>query len=207
MTVLRNIAEQLDWHSWKPDPERVLFSNAPDIIPVSVNSKGIIAYLPSGTQNVALVVRPLSNNAKYQWINPTNGAKTQRTDIRMDTLNKAMIFSPPDHNDWLLHIFNPEVYTDITNEPELPNDFKVFPPAPNPFNPSTQITFELPGMSEVIVDIFSIDGRLVNRLTKKYYETGSHSLTFEASNLSSGVYLARVSTQYGIKHIKMTLIK
>jgi S1-C subfamily serine protease len=97
--------------------------------------------------------------------------------------------------------------TDLGEEPELPDEFKVYPAFPNPFNPSTRLVFEIPGPSRVNVDVFSVDGRLVRRIFNQDRPQGMHTAVFDASGLGSGVYFARISTAYGVKSVKMTLVK
>ena len=68
---------------------------------------------------------------------------------------------------------------------------------PNPFNPATTITFGLPVASWVKVEVFDIAGRLVGRSgsgttpTTGYFPAGVHELTFDGSDLPSGIYLVR----------------
>jgi hypothetical protein len=74
---------------------------------------------------------------------------------------------------------------------QLPATFALHPNHPNPFNPSTQIRFDLPEASNVSLIIYDILGRQVAELAKGEYEAGYHSVTWNASSFASGVYLAR----------------
>jgi endo-1,4-beta-xylanase len=79
---------------------------------------------------------------------------------------------------------------------------------PNPFNPSTQITFEIVTPVEVSLSVFDITGRKIETLIDRQpHSPGMYSATFDASHLSSGVYLykMRAGTFHDIK--QMTLIK
>ena len=62
---------------------------------------------------------------------------------------------------------------------------------PNPFNPSTQINFDLPEGAFVLLNVFDVLGRKVGELANGNYAAGYHSTTWNASNISSGVYFAR----------------
>lgn len=64
---------------------------------------------------------------------------------------------------------------------------------PNPFNPSTVIGFELPFDANVTVKIYDIAGKEVASLVSAYKTAGNHSVNFNASNLSSGVYFYKLS--------------
>ncbi len=67
---------------------------------------------------------------------------------------------------------------------------------PNPFNPSTKISFALYGESKVTLEIYDITGRLVSRLIDNYYmPAGEYYEEFRGDNLSSGIYISRISVR------------
>lgn len=79
---------------------------------------------------------------------------------------------------------------------------------PNPFNPATVISYQLTVMSEVRLDIFDLVGRKVATLLNgERKSAGNHSITFDASSLSSGIYIYRLQSGNSILTQKMTLIK
>lgn len=63
--------------------------------------------------------------------------------------------------------------------------------SPNPFNPSTQIRFQLPEGNNVVLTVFDVLGRKVAELVNGYLEPGYHSVTWDATSVASGVYFAR----------------
>ncbi|MCH2451436.1 MAG: T9SS type A sorting domain-containing protein [Gracilimonas sp.] len=94
----------------------------------------------------------------------------------------------------------------------LPEEFSLEQNYPNPFNPTTKLTFALPEESEVQVTIYNIMGQQVATLVQENLTAGFHEATFDAKNLSSGMYLARIraignSGQVFTKELKMQLIK
>jgi hypothetical protein len=78
---------------------------------------------------------------------------------------------------------------------------------PNPFNPSTTINFSLDQAQPVQLDVYSIDGRKVATLVEGTRAQGSHTVRFDASALSSGIYLYRLTTPSQILTRQMVLIK
>jgi len=64
---------------------------------------------------------------------------------------------------------------------------------PNPFNPSTTISFSIPEKSFVTLNVYDMLGREVAVLVNEELETGNFEKTFEAGNLASGVYIYRIS--------------
>lgn len=78
---------------------------------------------------------------------------------------------------------------------------------PNPFNPTTNIQFVLPTSGSVRLQVFDINGKLVQTLAESSLSAGEHTITFDAKNLPSGTYLYRLQTPYGSSSKTMTLIK
>ncbi|HCD51287.1 MAG TPA: hypothetical protein DEQ34_02480, partial [Balneolaceae bacterium] len=79
---------------------------------------------------------------------------------------------------------------------------------PNPFNPSTIITFELKSAGFVNLTIFDITGRKIKTLINRKLNAGEHAIDFEAENLPSGVYVYSLTydNTFTITR-KMTLLK
>lgn len=92
-------------------------------------------------------------------------------------------------------------------DPDIPNQIRVYQNYPNPFNAGTTISFELPRNAFVKIDVFDITGRKVASLTNETYPVGRHVVPFNASQLSSGVYLYRMQIDDMSFIKKMTLLK
>ena len=74
----------------------------------------------------------------------------------------------------------------------LPEETQFLPAYPNPFNPSTVLRYRLQVASYVTLRIYDVAGCLVAELVNGWQDGGIHEMTFDASNLSSGVYFARL---------------
>jgi hypothetical protein len=91
--------------------------------------------------------------------------------------------------------------------PEIAADPTLQPCYPNPFNPSTQIAFDLPKTMTVSLKVFDVLGRDVADLFEGRAEAGKHSFNFNGSALPSGVYLAKLSSAGFGATQKMVLLK
>jgi hypothetical protein len=65
---------------------------------------------------------------------------------------------------------------------------------PNPFNPSTEISFQIPSANVTSLEIYDLLGRKVTTLISRYLAAGRYTWKWDASGVSSGVYLYRVSS-------------
>lgn len=88
-----------------------------------------------------------------------------------------------------------------------PTDFALSQNYPNPFNPSTTISFELPERSEVSLQVFNVLGEMVHQLAKGTSDAGRHSITFNATNLPSGIYFYRLQAGEVVQTQKMVLLR
>lgn len=88
-----------------------------------------------------------------------------------------------------------------------PDNFLVEQNYPNPFNPSTTLRFNLNSDTKVKITIMNSLGEEVSTLVNDYKPAGAHEVKFNASGLSSGMYLAKVEADGNVKTIKMTLLK
>ncbi len=94
-----------------------------------------------------------------------------------------------------------EILTGIPAVLELDQNY------PNPFNPSTTIRFALPVDSHVEMSVFDMLGRRVTVLVSGQMSAGRHQVHFDASQLSSGLYIYRLQTENSVLSGTMTLVK
>jgi len=89
----------------------------------------------------------------------------------------------------------------------VPKSFFVSQNYPNPFNPSTKISFGLPKDGFVTAKVYNLMGQEVSSLFSGYKSAGVYELTFDASNLSSGIYLYRLQAGTSVDVKRMLLVK
>ncbi len=90
---------------------------------------------------------------------------------------------------------------------QAPNNFNLLQNYPNPFNPSTTISYQLPKNGFVNLKIYDVLGREVSTLVNEYKSAGNYKLNFDASNLSSGVYIYTIQAGENSNSRKMIVLK
>ena len=134
---------------------------------------------------------------------------------------RVVIFAENTENIAATDTINVESKLAVSNEnggvADVPTGFKLMQNYPNPFNPSTVIKYELSSAATVQLEVFDMLGRKVETLINREQKSaGIHGVTFEAGDLSSGIYIYRLSildssgdTGNGIQVLtrKLSLIK
>jgi len=131
-----------------------------------------------------------------------------------ESAGRDLEFTDPLHG-WLLCDDGIVYYTDnnggmVTNiegENNFPADFILNQNYPNPFNPTTTISFSVPVESDVQLIIYDNIGRIIKTLVNDTKPVGTYSINFNADNLSSGIYFARLVTDTFTETIKMVFLK
>lgn len=98
--------------------------------------------------------------------------------------------------------------TKVDDETQQPETFELYQNYPNPFNSSTTFSYKLNIQDQrVKISIYDINGNLIEKLFDGFQSNGLHSISWDASNYSSGSYLARVEAGNVAKVIKLVYLK
>jgi hypothetical protein len=188
-----------------------------------------VAYQPFGTAQDSLIIAG-STNGGTTWtslarLGPTQlGSTTGATSPFTPTASqwKKMKWVVPGNTNMLQFQgysgFGDCLYVDSiciqyipvgigNNNNSTPKVYSLNQNFPNPFNPSTQISFGLPKAGNVKLVVFDILGREVKTLVNDFQTAGTHSITFDASSLSSGVYFYTITASDFTATKKMLLVK
>ncbi len=104
-----------------------------------------------------------------------------------------------------VHVDNPSaVNEDLAG---LPRKYDLKANFPNPFNPVTTISYQLPEAGQVKISVYNVFGQKIATLVNKHQSAGYYRVTFDGSKLASGVYFYRMQTQHFEKIRKMILMK
>lgn len=97
--------------------------------------------------------------------------------------------------------------TRVGDDTEIPDGFTLHQNYPNPFNPATTISFSIPVQMQVTLSVYDILGREIAVLIDDVKSPGQYEIVFNASHLSSGMYMYRLETPHNQLTRKMTFIK
>lgn len=99
------------------------------------------------------------------------------------------------------------ITTDVEDQLTVPIEYRLEQNYPNPFNPGTVIRFAVPEQSMVSLKVYDIIGREIATLINEERDAGWYEQSFDASALSSGIYIYRLSAGSKVFSKKMMLIK
>lgn len=112
------------------------------------------------------------------------------------------------NNDFFAYSFSVDSrMTDVETAEAIPTEFALMQNFPNPFNPTTNIKFALPTESNVSLKIYNVLGEEVATLINKVMPAGFHTYNFDATRLSSGMYIYRIEAGSFVQVKKMLLMK
>ena len=99
-----------------------------------------------------------------------------------------------------------------TDDNQIPGVFALHNNYPNPFNPVTNITYDIPEVSEVKLEIYNVTGQHIRTLVNGAHEPGRYRIVWNATNefgrpLASGMYFYRISAGDFISVKKLLLMK
>jgi lysophospholipase L1-like esterase len=98
--------------------------------------------------------------------------------------------------------------TGVENSMQYPVGYALEQNYPNPFNPTTSIKYYLPRKSKVILEVLDITGSIIETIINNIESIGEHTVVFNGSGLSSGIYFYRIRASTGfMQSKKMVLIK
>ena len=89
----------------------------------------------------------------------------------------------------------------------VPSKYALESAYPNPFNPVTTLNFSLPESQEVMLQVYNLQGRVIETLINSNMEAGYHTLQWNADNHASGVYFVKMVTGEFVNTQKLMLVK
>ena len=124
----------------------------------------------------------------YDWTVPQ--IATQQGEVRVVQDNQNTI----PYDDYS-GVFTIEVTTGVSQNTAGESGYRLFPAFPDPFNPSTSIRYSVAEAGFVSLKVYDLLGREVKDLVAEEKPAGTYEVTFDGSDLSSGVYLYKLSSE------------
>ena len=100
----------------------------------------------------------------------------------------------------------PEGYVEV-NLSELPIEFSIGKAYPNPFNPIVQFDYSIPVKSDLLIQVYDINGRAITSLENSVKNSGNYSVVWNADRYSSGVYFIKTEIGSKVHNQKIMLVK
>lgn len=107
----------------------------------------------------------------------------------------------------VLGLYKTDIPTSVPDQSLKPSDYQLKQNFPNPFNPTTTISFSIPTKSKVTLSIFDVTGKKLQTLINEQKSPGNYEVEFNGSNLSSGTYFYKFEVGGIIETKKMILLK
>jgi parallel beta-helix repeat protein len=155
---------------------------------------------------------PNSEEAVYAEIDALTTAlliEVADSTLQKGRLGKYLIKSTSDYNQKVDEILRKHFGSESKENPMelIPTEYTLYQNYPNPFNPTTTINYDLPNTSDVSLIIYDILGRKVKELVNEKQQAGRYEVQFNASNISSGVYIYQLIAEKYMSSKKMILLK
>ncbi len=160
---------------------------------------GLIGYFKDGSIEIHL---ELGNEDKLQGNIETNWAWNNVNKIGMVVMNKNAL-SAQNFSYQFTNYFDTLSIINSLNGKQI----QLSQNYPNPFNPNTKIILTIPKTQNIKLDIFDSQGKHIQTIYEGTVTRGIRPFEFNANSFSSGIYIYRLTTEYGIQTKKMTLVK
>ncbi len=122
-----------------------------------------------------------------------------------NAVSEIFIISPQNQSQYNLNIqFTP---TDVEEEKIIPTEIKLYANYPNPFNPTTTISFSLPSSQIVKIKVYNLLGEEVADISNQLFSAGLNEVNFNANGLASGVYIVSLEANTMRLSQKIALMK
>jgi hypothetical protein len=224
MTHFRALFESRHWEKLVPDPDGLVLTSGAGsfgseeyaLAAAASDGSSIIAYVPTPRELAFDTSVLTGTTVRAWWFDP----RTAVASLIGEFPNGQLTIPPSPPEDWVLVLDDaargfaaPGTPLPVTDAPVAPPiGARLHPNVPNPFNPRTEIRFELALSARVTLSIFDGAGRCVRRLLDRVETAGAHVLSWDGRDdagraLASGVYVCRLSTAGGELSRKLILLK
>ncbi len=152
------------------------------------------------------------------WVGAKEFSSSQPFGLDTDSDLMVSYQREGDAGDWVhiagnlaMHVFLDcgEMCGDMSaQDMQVPKAFQIYSVYPNPFNPTSTVSFELPESGNVVISIFDLSGKVVEELFSGFMSAGYNEISWDASDgIASGVYFVKLQFKDNVKTHKLMFLK
>lgn len=176
-----------------PDTDKIKISSTNSAL---FNLDSLSTYQVSEASTDSLIIEGWYNTRILYYKSFTNVYYWKTLHLDYKDINKVVIrLSPSSNSELTDYNFDNFVFSESVTGAKITESglkditYKLNQNYPNPFNPSTTIDYSIPKAGNVQIKVYDILGNEVATLVDRYESPGSHSVSFNASNFASGIYI------------------
>lgn len=147
---------------------------------------------------------------KKVWLASPDFNEALPVELDFEVIGDEVQLTIPQLKYWNMLVFDSNPVSGIADEESTPQKFVLEQNYPNPFNPLTKIKFTVPSVETqhvVSLRVFDVLGREIKTLINNSLNPGIYEVTFDGSNLTSGIYFYQLKVDDFVQAKKMTLLK
>ena len=196
------IGAKVESFAWRPGTNQLWMSGG------SQNDFPLAPYTKGTWYAYDVVQKKVVDSLKWQWSDPKDTKKEARP--------RALAFTPDGKTAYIgaFAVATSDLLqkvvlggSDVKKLEEIPTQYYLSQNYPNPFNPTTNIKFSMPVEGMVSLKVYNVLGEEVETLLDTYKGAGTYEVGFDASKLSSGIYMYTLRTEKMSLTKKMLLVK
>ena len=203
--------------AWSPNGQWIAFEWAGYILRVPVDISGQVQgdielvandynfnYDPTWSNNSKAIV---FGRYPALWITPATGGEARQLTTGLIWGDFDAAYSNDGQYIAFARTLAPLPKPAVAQEAVVPAEFRLAQNYPNPFNPATTIRYALPIEEHVNLAVYDMLGQKVAQLVDEPVSAGYHDVVFDASRLSSGIYICRLQAGSFVQSMRMSLVK
>ncbi len=201
--------QDLTWfmNAWIYQPNHPLYQNGYNFVNTS-GSTWRINFLAKQTQTgffpIPIEIKFSFTTGADTTVRVMNSVNNQLFSFYFNRQPTAVVFDPNDMIVIKTATLSVGVEENLTM---TPNNFELYQNIPNPFNPVTNINYDVPKNAHVKLVVYDLLGKEIKTLVNENKTEGKYTISFNGMNLPSGVYLYRLETDNFVSVKKMLMVK